>query len=171
MTEGLRNAAVGLVVLGGIFVPLERAFTARTQPHLRRELRLDFAFFLFQYLVIAWVLLAANHALQVRLGPLGPRALVDAVHRLPATLQVALVIVLGDVLVYWAHRLSHAVPLLWRFQSVHHSVETLDWLAAHREHPLDGLSASSSSTCPRVCSASTSRRRCRCSCCVASGRC
>jgi sterol desaturase/sphingolipid hydroxylase (fatty acid hydroxylase superfamily) len=29
------------------------------------------------------------------------------------------------------------VPLLWRFHSIHHSAEHLDWLAAHREHPLD----------------------------------
>lgn len=29
------------------------------------------------------------------------------------------------------------MPLLWRFHSIHHSAEHLDWLAAHREHPLD----------------------------------
>jgi sterol desaturase/sphingolipid hydroxylase (fatty acid hydroxylase superfamily) len=29
------------------------------------------------------------------------------------------------------------VPFLWRFHSIHHSSEHLDWLAAHREHPLD----------------------------------
>jgi sterol desaturase/sphingolipid hydroxylase (fatty acid hydroxylase superfamily) len=46
---------------------------------------------------------------------------------------------LGDVAVYWFHRACHAVPFLWRFHAVHHSVETLDWVAAHREHPLDGL--------------------------------
>ncbi|EPX58479.1 hypothetical protein D187_003951 [Cystobacter fuscus DSM 2262] len=28
---------------------------------------------------------------------------------------------------------------VWRFHAVHHSVEHLDWVAAHREHPLDGL--------------------------------
>jgi sterol desaturase/sphingolipid hydroxylase (fatty acid hydroxylase superfamily) len=46
-------------------------------------------------------------------------------------------IVLIDFLIYWAHRLQHAVLLLWRFHSIHHSAEHLDWLAAHREHPLD----------------------------------
>jgi sterol desaturase/sphingolipid hydroxylase (fatty acid hydroxylase superfamily) len=29
--------------------------------------------------------------------------------------------------------------VLWRFHAVHHSAEHLDWLAAHREHPIDGL--------------------------------
>jgi sterol desaturase/sphingolipid hydroxylase (fatty acid hydroxylase superfamily) len=28
---------------------------------------------------------------------------------------------------------------LWRFHAVHHSAEHLDWMAAHREHPLDGI--------------------------------
>jgi sterol desaturase/sphingolipid hydroxylase (fatty acid hydroxylase superfamily) len=48
-------------------------------------------------------------------------------------------IVLNDFLIYWAHRLQHRVPLLWRFHSIHHSAEHLDWLAAHREHPLDTI--------------------------------
>src|SRR6266699_385282 len=42
-----------------------------------------------------------------------------------------------NVLVYWGHRLQHRVEFLWRFHSIHHSAEHLDWLAAHREHPLD----------------------------------
>ena len=38
---------------------------------------------------------------------------------------------------YWAHRLTHQVPLLWRFHSVHHSIEDMDWLASARVHPVD----------------------------------
>jgi sterol desaturase/sphingolipid hydroxylase (fatty acid hydroxylase superfamily) len=54
-------------------------------------------------------------------------------------LQAVVVIMLGDICVYWFHRACHALPLLWRFHAVHHSAEHLDWLAAHREHPVDGL--------------------------------
>ena len=46
---------------------------------------------------------------------------------------------LSDFLIYWGHRLQHRVDFLWRFHSIHHSAEHLDWLAAHREHPLDTL--------------------------------
>jgi len=46
---------------------------------------------------------------------------------------------LSDLLVYWGHRLQHRVGFLWRIHSVHHSAEHLDWLAAHREHPLDTI--------------------------------
>ena len=31
----------------------------------------------------------------------------------------------------------HAVPFLWRFHAIHHSIQELDWLAAHRVHPVD----------------------------------
>jgi sterol desaturase/sphingolipid hydroxylase (fatty acid hydroxylase superfamily) len=55
----------------------------------------------------------------------------------PWWLQAVEVIVLSDLLVYWGHRLQHRVEFLWRFHSIHHSAEHLDWLAAHREHPLD----------------------------------
>lgn len=37
------------------------------------------------------------------------------------------------------HRLQHKIAFLWRFHKVHHSAEELDWLAAHREHPLDTI--------------------------------
>ena len=53
--------------------------------------------------------------------------------------MVAIAIVAGDLLVYAWHRACHAVPLLWRFHAVHHTTTSLDWLAAHREHPLDGV--------------------------------
>ncbi len=46
---------------------------------------------------------------------------------------------LGDLCMYWGHRWQHANTWLWRFHSVHHSSEKLDFVAAHREHPLDGL--------------------------------
>jgi hypothetical protein len=61
----------------------------------------------------------------------------SAVAGQPWWLQAVEMILLSDFLIYWGHRLQHRVPLLWRFHSIHHSAEHLDWLAAHREHPLD----------------------------------
>src|SRR5262249_15884731 len=48
---------------------------------------------------------------------------------------------LADLGFYTWHRLAHRIPLLWRFHSIHHSVEELDWLAAFRFHPLDQIAA------------------------------
>ena len=48
-------------------------------------------------------------------------------------------VLLSDLFIYWGHRLQHRVGFLWRFHAVHHRAEHLDWLAAHREHPLDTI--------------------------------
>ena len=55
---------------------------------------------------------------------------------LPLWSRVAMALMLGDLLTYWFHRACHHYEFLWRFHAVHHSAERLDWLAAHREHPL-----------------------------------
>jgi sterol desaturase/sphingolipid hydroxylase (fatty acid hydroxylase superfamily) len=58
---------------------------------------------------------------------------------LPAAVQVVLVVAFADLCAYWGHRAQHHFAPLWRFHAVHHTSEHLDWLAAYREHPLDGL--------------------------------
>ena len=50
---------------------------------------------------------------------------------------IALAVALVAVGNYWGHRLTHQVPFLWRFHSVHHSIEQMDWVASGRLHPLD----------------------------------
>jgi sterol desaturase/sphingolipid hydroxylase (fatty acid hydroxylase superfamily) len=59
----------------------------------------------------------------------------------PATwampLQVALALLICQFGEYWAHRLMHEIPLLWRLHSVHHSAPRLYWLNAGRFHPVD----------------------------------
>ena len=58
---------------------------------------------------------------------------------LPLWIQVPLVLVLGDLMLWLAHRMTHAVPFLWRFHRIHHSSRHLDWLAAYRVHPIDQI--------------------------------
>src|SRR5581483_7869134 len=57
----------------------------------------------------------------------------------PWWVQGIAVVALSDFCVYWGHRWQHHNRLLWRFHSIHHSAEHLDWLAAHREHPIDTI--------------------------------
>lgn len=46
----------------------------------------------------------------------------------------------GRAVAYYAeHRLAHRWAFLWRFHAVHHSPTQLDWLAATRLHPVEGL--------------------------------
>ncbi len=55
----------------------------------------------------------------------------------PLALQVVSTVVLADLGAYWAHRLCHERPWLWRFHSIHHSVRRLWWLNTGRIHPID----------------------------------
>jgi sterol desaturase/sphingolipid hydroxylase (fatty acid hydroxylase superfamily) len=124
---------LSLLALAVAFVPLERAFPARRQPILRPGLGVDLAFFAGQYVVWSGlavaVLVAVRAAIDAQVAP----------PAMPLAARVVLAVVAGDLLVYGFHRACHAVPWLWRFHAVHHSSEHLDWLAAHREHPVDGV--------------------------------
>ena len=136
----LLATGASLVFLAAVFVPLERAFPARPgQPFLRPAFATDVAFFLGQYLLwngLVLSLLAPLSGVVARAEPAGFRA---AFASQPFALQSLEVVLASDLLVYWGHRLQHRVGFLWRFHAVHHSAERLDWLAAHREHPLDSV--------------------------------
>ncbi len=47
-------------------------------------------------------------------------------------------IALFDMAIYWVHRWSHEVPFFWKFHSIHHSPESMDWISGFRNHPFDG---------------------------------
>jgi sterol desaturase/sphingolipid hydroxylase (fatty acid hydroxylase superfamily) len=139
MFGDLEHAALSFAVLTVVFLPLERAFPARRQELLRRGFWTDACYFLGQYLV--WntpVVLAITwgHTQLDHLPLQGARAAFAA---WPWWLQFVVAILVSDCAIYWAHRLQHHSALLWRFHRVHHTAERMDWLAAHREHPLDNL--------------------------------
>jgi sterol desaturase/sphingolipid hydroxylase (fatty acid hydroxylase superfamily) len=60
------------------------------------------------------------------------------VSRQPLWVQALEVVVLGDLIGYWTHRLLHT-GRLWPIHAVHHSSVDLDWLSAVRVHPLNDL--------------------------------
>jgi sterol desaturase/sphingolipid hydroxylase (fatty acid hydroxylase superfamily) len=132
--------AYSLLVVSILFIPMEKVFPGKKgQKVFRAKWKLDLTFFLGQYLLwSALVAIALNYVgdyldfivpLNFRLG----------IRSQPFYLQVIEVILLSDMLIYWAHRLQHRVDFLWRFHKVHHSAKHLDWLAAYREHPLDTI--------------------------------
>ena len=136
----LGSTALSLLFLFVVFRPLELAFPARAGQGLFRPAWFtDLCFLLGQYLIwntlVFWLLTLGATWLDGYIS-IGFRASVAAQ---PWWLQAIEVIVLSDFCVYWGHRLQHRLPLLWRFHSIHHSAEHLDWLAAHREHPLDTI--------------------------------
>lgn len=134
-------AAVGLgfVFLGAVFRPLEMAFPARPQRFFRPAWLTDLCFFLGQYLLWGGVVLWILVQVKAWLGWVVPGNFLLAVAAQPWWLQAVEVVLLSDFFSYWGHRLQHRIGFLWRFHAVHHSSEHLDWLAAHREHPVDAV--------------------------------
>ncbi len=134
----LLATGLSILFLVAVFRPLELAFPAKPgQRLLRPGWALDLSFLLGQYLlwngVVFWCLLQSRGVL----NDIAPHDFRSAVAGQPGWLRIIEVILLSDFCVYWGHRLQHRSSFLWRFHSVHHSAEHLDWLAAHREHPLD----------------------------------
>jgi sterol desaturase/sphingolipid hydroxylase (fatty acid hydroxylase superfamily) len=134
------SMVVAFVFLILIFRPLEAVFPAKPgQPILRPHWFVDLAFFAGQYLVwngvVLWLLNQFGSGVR-ELAPIGFRSFVASQ---PTYVQAVIVVVVSDFFVYWGHRAQHRFSFLWRFHAIHHTAEHLDWLAAHREHPIDSL--------------------------------
>ena len=129
------------MVLAAIYWPLEWAWPARAgQRWLRACVGTDFFFLTGQYLVWNALAVAILVGLRARVDAAGTfESVRDVLQRQPFVLQALEALLLGDLSVYWFHRASHHFEFLWRFHAVHHTAEHLDWIAAHREHPVDGL--------------------------------
>jgi sterol desaturase/sphingolipid hydroxylase (fatty acid hydroxylase superfamily) len=58
-------------------------------------------------------------------------------HDHPAIVQALDIYAIRSFVYYWGHRAEHHFGFLWRFHSVHHSIEQMDWLATYRGHLFD----------------------------------
>jgi sterol desaturase/sphingolipid hydroxylase (fatty acid hydroxylase superfamily) len=56
--------------------------------------------------------------------------------QLPLWAQALTFLIVSDFLTYWIHRGFHGDGL-WKYHSVHHSSEELDWISAARFHPVN----------------------------------
>jgi sterol desaturase/sphingolipid hydroxylase (fatty acid hydroxylase superfamily) len=66
-----------------------------------------------------------------------PRQEFSLVSHQPIWLQALEFLLLTDLITYWVHRLEHELAVLWPIHAVHHSAESIDWLVAARNHPLE----------------------------------
>lgn len=137
--NSLEATILSFLFLIVLFFPMEKVFAAKKQRFFRPSWILDLCFFLGQYLLWGWLVLWALSYFSFWLDDIIPLSFRNTVANQPIWMQAIEVIVLSDLIIYWGHRLQHRVDFLWRFHKVHHSAEHLDWLAAHREHPLDSI--------------------------------
>jgi sterol desaturase/sphingolipid hydroxylase (fatty acid hydroxylase superfamily) len=132
---GWKGVLLALVV----FVPLERLLALHDQPILRPKWTTDLTYALFNGLFIRAGLTVVVFAGVVGTSYLVPAPVKEWVGALPFWIQLPTIILISDLGFYFAHRLFHKVPWLWKFHAVHHSIEHLDWLAGHRVHPIDQI--------------------------------
>jgi sterol desaturase/sphingolipid hydroxylase (fatty acid hydroxylase superfamily) len=129
----LFRSPAGLLVLGALFVPLERLWPRAPSPLLRPGWKTDVAHFFISHTLHQLALVVVIGLCVMVVDPLAP----SLVQRQPRGLQLAEALLVLELISYGTHRAFHTVPALWRIHAVHHSSEHLDWLASLRVHPLD----------------------------------
>lgn len=118
-----------------VFVFIERVWPLRPeQLTLRREWRLDLAYYAFNHVMVGVVLLATTYFSQTLFGWAVNDRLQALIRSQPTWLQFIEVLVVADLTQYVGHRLMHESPRLWRFHAVHHCPAQMDWLAGSRMH-------------------------------------
>lgn len=135
----LAQMALWLAILAAIFVPLERLFALRRQKILRPQLGADALYYFINGLAPALMLGGPMTLVVLAAHRLIPGAALEAVAAAPLWARAAAAMVIGEIAYYWAHRLSHQIPLLWRFHAIHHSAEAIDFMVSSRAHPVDFL--------------------------------
>lgn len=131
--------ALWLALLAAIFIPLERLFFLHSQKHLRSGWAGDLGLYFLNSLLRAFALSLPLAALATASRQILPQSYHEWVVALPFWQKMTAAFLLGEIGVYWGHRWSHEVPLLWRFHALHHSASHMDWLVNSRVHPVDML--------------------------------
>lgn len=57
---------------------------------------------------------------------------------LPLWLQIGLLLIISDIIMYWWHRYFHSSKA-WKYHAIHHSPTEIDWLSAGRFHPVNSF--------------------------------
>jgi sterol desaturase/sphingolipid hydroxylase (fatty acid hydroxylase superfamily) len=135
---GLDWMLLDLLLMTVIFIPLELFFPKnRFQTKFHEEWRTDLMYFVISHLFIQFFGIVTQKPAILFFGWMG----LDKVHLwvqgLPFIVALFLAFFTTDLFQYWAHRFFHTRVYLWRFHSIHHSTQNMDWLAGSRTHFMD----------------------------------
>lgn len=144
VTIGLDWLALNLLLLAVIFVPLERAFAQRPESTtFRPGWVTDGIYLAINHLAVQALTFTTLLPATALAGVWQPAWLQARVTEQPVWLQFIEIVIVADLAFYWIHRAYHAVPALWRVHAVHHSSESMDWLAGPRLHLIETVSVRS----------------------------
>jgi sterol desaturase/sphingolipid hydroxylase (fatty acid hydroxylase superfamily) len=146
---GLDFFFLNLIMLGALFIPLERIFKKVDQRILRYEWREDLLYFFISTLFIQILtLLTLAPSLSLLANTPWASGLREAIASQNIGLQILEIMFFTDLAQYWFHRCFHRVPLLWNFHAVHHSAQAMDWMAGSRMHIIEVILLRSFTTLP-----------------------
>lgn len=137
VTRDVLRLALWLAILCAVFVPLERWFGQAPSAWRRPQRGQDVVYYFLNNLLPALLLAVPMAWVAVLARQFLPDGWIRTVAELPLWLRLLLGFVVAETGFYWGHRLSHEIPFLWRFHSLHHSAERLDFLVNTRAHPID----------------------------------
>lgn len=126
-----------LILLSCLFVPLEHWYAIKKSGRRRATIPVDLAYFYMNSLLPAAILSVPVAALAWLVREFLPETMLTWVIALPVWAQAITAFVVGEIGYYWGHRWSHEIPFLWRFHSIHHAAEEVDYLVNMHAHPLD----------------------------------
>lgn len=136
---GLDYFILELLLLGLVFIPMERLSALRDEPVLRKGWQTDLTYFFVSHAGVQLFSYVSLIPVQFALGWTQQFSFRAAVAGQPLILQVLELLIVADFCAYWVHRASHKIPWMWKFHSIHHSSTHLDWLAGSRFHVIDAI--------------------------------
>jgi sterol desaturase/sphingolipid hydroxylase (fatty acid hydroxylase superfamily) len=138
-SAGLDYFVLELLVLGLVFVPMERAWKLRPQKIFRTGWQTDLKHFFVSHAGVQLISFATMIPVQVLFAWAVRYDFQERVAAQPLWLQFVEILCAVDLVSYWVHRAFHQVPWLWKFHAIHHSSLNMDWLAGSRSHLVDVL--------------------------------
>lgn len=137
ISAGLDYFLLSLLVLALLFIPMERLWPLRDQRVFRKHWQTDLAHFFANHVTVQILALLTIVPVQMFFAWAVEGPVQRAIASQPLWLQFIEILFVVDLASYWVHRAFHRIPLLWRFHSIHHSVQHMDWLAGSRLHVVD----------------------------------
>lgn len=135
---GLDWLLLDLLLMTAIFIPIELFFPKNEgQSKFHSEWRTDLVYFVISHLFIQFFGVITQKPAVLFFSWMGLGGVHAWVAGLPFIAGLFLAFFVTDLFQYWAHRIFHNHVYLWRFHSVHHSTQHMDWLAGSRTHFID----------------------------------
>lgn len=135
---GMDWLLLDLFLMAIIFVPIEMILPKREkQDRFHAEWRTDLIYFIFSHLAIQLFGVISQKPAVLFFGQFNLQNFQTWIQELPFAVELIFAFVITDFFQYWAHRIFHSHHYLWRFHAVHHSTQSMDWLAGSRTHFLD----------------------------------